>query len=101
LLLKSFSGCMLGAAGIVAMMSFAPLTNVRHILDIGFTFSLLEEIVEWYGAVDGPLRYAYREHVDAKARREGLLPGQVLERRINNLDHMEASVSGKVVPATQ
>jgi len=101
LLLKSFSGGMLGAAGIVAMMTFAPITNLRHVYDIGFTFSLLEEIVEWYGVVDGPLRYAYREHQDSVSRRQGLLPGQVLERRVNNLDRMEANVSGKVVPATQ
>ncbi len=101
LLLKSFSGGMLGAAGIVAMMTFAPITNLRHVYDIGFTFSLLEEIVEWYGAVDGPLRYLYRENQDSKSRRAGLMPGQVLERRINNLDRMEASVSGKVVPSTQ
>jgi hypothetical protein len=88
---------LLSSYGILGIVSYAHYSNLRHIAQLGFATALQLEILTIYGAVDLSIRFPIMEARLRKEKAQGLLPGQVLTTRINNLDHMETIVSGKVV----
>jgi hypothetical protein len=100
-ILKSFAAGMLTSYGVISMCGgYTKITNLRHISELGLAAALQLEILTLYGFADGCIRFPLNEMRIAKARAAGLLPGQVLSTRINNLDHMETIVSGKVISPT-
>jgi hypothetical protein len=101
LTLKTFAFFMLTAYGVISMTNYGKFTNLRHIEQIGFSAALMLEILTAFGFVYGLVSEPIQEAKIKKAAAAGILPGQVLEHRINNLDKMENSVTGKVVSPTQ
>jgi hypothetical protein len=97
-LLKSFAAGMLTSYGVISMVGgYSKITNLRHLGQMGLAAALQLEILTMYGFVDGLVRFPYNEMKLQKAKKAGLLPGQVLTARIDNLDHMETIVSGKII----
>jgi hypothetical protein len=79
------------------MMGFGHFTNLRHVAQLGLATALQLEILSIYAAADMAVRFPLSERKIARERAQGLLPGQVLTNRIENLDRMETAVSGKVL----
>jgi regulator of extracellular matrix RemA (YlzA/DUF370 family) len=95
--LKTVAFGLLTSYGTIAMMGFGHFTNLRHVAQLGLATALQLEILSIYAAADMAVRFPLSERKIARERAQGLLPGQVLTNRIENLDRMETAVSGKVL----
>jgi len=95
--LKTVATGLLASYGVLAMMGYAHYTNLRHVAQLGLAVALQLEILSCYAASDMAVRFPLNERKLAREKSQGLLPGQVLTTRINNLDRMETIVTGKVL----